>query len=153
MKTFLRASSIGALLLLLPAAAMAELGGTASTVQADQQRVNGTRSVSQRAAYAKHEIRTGNNGVIHEFVGPDGKVFAVTYQGRFPGESNGLLGAYSAQLEQVQIASPGQNHVGGSVRVETPEMVYHAAGHLGYFSMTAYVKQSVPKGVAMEEIR
>lgn len=141
------------MVLLLSLTAMAELGGSVASVRADQQRLNGTRTVKQTQAYAIHEIRTVNNGVIHEFVSPEGKVFAVTYQGRFPGESNGLLGTYATQLAEASKLAQGQKQVGGSVHLQLPGLTYHAMGHMRYFSMTAYVPEGVPKGVALEEIR
>ena len=138
---------------LFSVSAFAELGGTADSVKADQQRVQGVLRVSQTQAYAMHEIRTPNNGLIHEFISPAGKVFAVTYQGPFPGEANGLLGSYAPQIEQARKAATGQRHVGGTVHVAAPGLVYHAAGHMRYFSMKAYVPDAIPQGVAMEEIR
>jgi hypothetical protein len=138
---------------MLSFAAMAELGGTVQTVQADQQRLQGTRTVIARTAYQVHEIKTATNGVVREFVSPDGKVFAVTYEGRFPGESNGLLGAYANQLAQAKQAAAGKAHVAGTIHLESGYLRYHAAGHLGYFSMRAVVSNAVPSGVTMEEIQ
>lgn len=139
--------------MLVSLSAMAELGGTAATVDNDRVRVGGTRRVVQAQAYAMHEIRTANNGVIHEFVGPNGNVFAVTYVGQFPGESNGLLGKYSAQVTQAVQARPGGQPAGRSVHVEMPGLRYHAMGHLRYFSMRAVVPENVPAGVNVEEIQ
>ena len=142
-----------AAMLLFPVAALGELGGTVSSVQADQQRLHGALRVSAAQAYALHEIRTASNGVVHEYVSADGKVFAVTYQGQFPGESNELLGAYGGQLAQAMHSAQRQRHVGGSVHIELPGLTYHAAGHMRYFSMRAFVPERVPQGVALEEIR
>lgn len=141
------------IVLSLSLAATAELGGTESSVQADQQRLRGTRRVTQAQAYAMHEIRTPANGVIHEFVAPDGKVFAVTYRGQFPGESNGLLGSHSAQLMQAMKSAPGPRRIGGEIHLQMPGLTYHAVGHLRYYSMRAYLPESIPQGVALEEVR
>lgn len=140
-------------LMALPLNAMAELGGTIASVDSDRLRVGGTRRVLQAQAYSMHEIRTANNGVIHEYVAPDGKVFAVTYVGQFPGESNGLLGKYSAQVTQAVQARTAGQPIGRAVHVEMPGLRYHAIGHLRYFSMRAVVPENIPAGVNVEEIQ
>ena len=140
-------------MLTLSLGAMAELGGTTATVEQDRLRVNGTRRLVQAPAYAMHEIRTPNNGIIHEYVSSDGKVFAVTYEGQFPGESNGLLGKYAAQVTQAVAASQGARAAGRSVQVNLPGLRYHALGHLRYFSMRAVVPENVPAGVNVEELQ
>lgn len=148
-----RIAAVGAAILMLSMGAMAELGGTAQSVQADQQKLQGTRRVITRTAYEVHEIKTATNGTVREFVSPDGKVFAVTYEGRFPGESNAVLGAYASQVAQAKQAGPARAHVAGTVHLRTGYLRYRAAGHLGYFSMRAVVSNAVPNGVAMEEIQ
>ena len=148
-----RLSAVAATVMMLSLCAMAELGGNAATVDSDRLRVGGTRRVVQAQAYAMHEIRTSNNGVIHEYVAQDGNVFAVTYEGQFPGESNGLLGKYSQQVTQAVQARAAGQPVGRSVHVEMPGLRYHALGHLRYFSMRAVVPESVPAGVRAEELQ
>ena len=148
-----RIAAVGAAMVLLSLGAMAELGGTVQTVQADQQKLQGTRTVIARTAYQVHEIKTPTNAVVREFVAPNGKVFAVTYEGRFPGESNAILGAYSSQIAAAKQATPGHAHVAGTVHLESGYLRYRAAGHLGYFSMRALVSNAVPSGVTMEEIQ
>jgi hypothetical protein len=145
--------AIGATVVTLSLSAMAELGGTTATVEADRLRVSGTRRVVRAQAYEMHEIRTPNNGTIHEYVASDGKVFAVTYEGQFPGESNGLLGQYSAQVTQAIAASRGTRPAGRNVHVDLPGLRYHALGHLRYFSMRAIVPENVPAGVNVEELQ
>jgi hypothetical protein len=148
-----RCLAVGATVVTLSLSAMAELGGMKATVETDRLRVSGTRRVLQTPAYEMHEIRTANKGTIHEYVSSDGKVFAVTYEGQFPGESNGLLGKYSAQVTQALAASRGTRPAGHNVRVDLPGLRYHALGHLRYFSMRAIVPENVPAGVNVEELQ
>lgn len=140
-------------MLALSLSAMAELGGTTAGVQADQQRLNATRSVTQTAAYAVHEMHTPNNSVIREFVAPGGKVFAVTYRGQLLGESNALLGSYSAQIAQAAKTVHDGKHRGGPVNLEVQGVVYHATGHMRSYVVRAYLPASVPQGVTVEDLR
>jgi hypothetical protein len=142
-----------AVLLALCFGAQAELGGTETSVQADQQRLNGTRNVSQMPAYAVHEIHTQNNSVIREFVGSDGKVFAVAYRGETLGDGNALLGSYRNQVAQALMASRGGKHRGGPVSLQLPGLMYEATGHMRAYVIHAYVPASIPRGVRVEELR
>jgi hypothetical protein len=139
--------------LLLSLSAMAELGGTESSIRADQQRLNATRTVTQARAYAVHEIHTPNNSVIREFVAPGGKVFAVTYRGQLVGESNALLGSYSAQIGQAMKTVHNGKHRGGPVNIQLPGIVYQATGHMRAYTVHAYLSHSLPQGVAVEDLR
>ncbi len=149
----MRAFAVPLVLLLLSISAMAELGGTVSSVQADQQRLNASRQVSQKQQYTVHEIRTRTNSVIREFVSTDGKVFAVSYRGQFPGEGNSLLAAYSKQVGMVLATAHNGQHRGGPVNFATPGLVFHVSGHMRSYLMNAYLPDSVPQGVAAEELQ
>lgn len=140
-------------LLALSLGAQAELGGTEASVRSDQQRLRATRNVSQTPAYAIHEMRTANQSVIREFVSSEGKVFAVTYHGQLLGESNALLGSYAPQIGRALAASRGGKHRGGPVSVQLPGFVYEASGHMRSYVIHAYVTDSIPQGVRVEELR
>ncbi|ABF40365.1 hypothetical protein Acid345_1363 [Candidatus Koribacter versatilis Ellin345] len=143
----------GAALLLLPATANAELGGNENSVKADQQRLRGSLQVNRAQSYAVHEIRTDSNAVVREYVSPAGKVFGVSYHGPVIGESNSVLGSYSAQLAQAMKSAHNGRHMGGPVIVRVGDVVYEATGHLRSYHVRAYVASAVPQGVATEEIR
>lgn len=140
-------------MVLLSLAAVAELGGTVSSVQADQQRLNATRSVRQAQTYTVHEMRTPNQGVIHEFVTPAGKVFAVSYRGPILGESNALLGSYANQLAPALRTAHNGLHRGGPVHIELPGLTYHAIGHMRSYIVHAYLPDNIPQGVTAEELQ
>lgn len=140
-------------MLLLSFSAFAELGGSVASVQADQQRVNGTRSVTQAPAYAVHEIHTANNNVIREFVSPAGQVFAVSYRGHLLGESNGLLGSYASQIAVAMKTVHNGHHRGGPVNLVLPGLVYQATGHMRSYVVHAYLPGNIPQGVKLEELQ
>ena len=124
-----------------------------STVQADQHRMSATRQVHQSTAYTVHEIRTTSNSVIREYVSPQGKVFAVSYQGQFLGEANSLLAGYATQIGAAIKTMRSGQHRGGPVHVTLPGVVYHATGHMRSYVVHAYLTDSVPQGVDLGELQ
>lgn len=148
-----RVASAAVLALLLSATAMAELGGNVRSVEADQQRMNATRRVSQSQLYSVHEIHTAANGLVREYVSPQGTVFAVSYHGQFLGEGNQLLAAYAQQIAPAMQSVRKGQHRGGPVTVRLPNVVYHAVGHMRSYTVQAYLPGSVPQGVNLEELQ
>jgi len=149
----MRAAAVGAVTLWLSISAIAELGGTVSTVETDQHRMSATRRVSQAQAYSVHEMRTANNSVIREYVSPQGKVFAVSYQGQFLGEANSLLAGYAQQIGAALKTTRNGQHRGGPVHVTLPGVIYHATGHMRSYVVYAYLTDSVPQGVNLGELQ
>jgi len=143
----------GLLLLAFTSTARAELGGDQTTIRVDGQRLRGAVQVRQAQSYAVHEIRTESTGVVREYVSREGKVFGVAYDGPIIGESNRVLGSYSAQIAQAVKAKRGERHIGGPVVVRVGDLVYEASGHLRSYHVRAYVDSSVPQGVAKGDIR
>ncbi len=132
----------------LPAAA--ELGGNVSSIQADQEHMKGTRSVTSNAAYSVHEIQAATGTKVREFVSPTGTVFAVAWQGPATPDLKQLLGTYFEQFQQaIQTKRAGR----GPVSVRQSGLVVEAGGHMRWFSGRAYVPQMVPQGVATEVIK
>jgi hypothetical protein len=148
-----RAAALSAVTLLLSISAMAELGGTLSTVQADQHRMSATRQVRQSAAYSVHEMRTATNSVIREYVSPQGKVFAVRYEGQFLGEANSLLAGYATPIGTAIKTTRSGLHRGGPVHVSLPGVEYHATGHMRSYVVYAVLTDSVPQGVNLGELQ
>lgn len=139
--------------LLLASPAMAELGGTLSTVEADQHRMSATRQVHQSAAYSVHEMRTAANSLVREYVTPQGKVFAVRYEGQFLGEANGLLASYAKPIGTAMRAIRNGQHRGGPVHVSLPGVEYHAIGHMRSYIVYAVLTDSLPQGVKMGDLQ
>jgi hypothetical protein len=90
---------------------------------------------------------------VSEFVGPDGKVFAVTWRGRRPPNLSVLLGSYFAQYQDAAnagvLAAHGLHHAfvrGADVAVET-------AGHMRDMWGRAWLPAMLPPGVDESEIR
>ena len=87
-------------MLAFPFAMSASLGGDATSVQADQARMQGSLQKTSANSYEVHEIQASTGVAVREYVSPAGKVFAVTWQGPFHPDLRQVLGAYFEQYAQ-----------------------------------------------------
>ncbi len=156
---------IGLALLLVvasPPTASAALGETADSIAADAASfaASATTSVAHPAlnapaltAYTVEQITTASGIAVNEYVGPDRKVFAVTWRGRRPPDLSILLGPYFTQYQDAAntggLTAHGLHHAsvrGSDVLVET-------AGHMRDMRGRALLPAMLPRGVEQSEIR
>ena len=145
-----------------PNVARATLGGSADSVAADAAafQATGVNSIVHPApnapaidSYTVARMTTACGIAVNEFVGPDGKVFAVTWRGRRPPDLSVLLGSYFAQYWDAAsagvLAAHGLHHAfvrGTDVAVET-------AGHMRDMWGRAWLPAMLPPGADESEIR
>jgi Protein of unknown function (DUF2844) len=139
-----------ALVALVPVRAFAELGGDLNSVVRDGVRMKAAIAVRPMGRYTIHEMKADSGATVREFAAPDGKIFAVAWQGPFPPDYQQLLGPYFAQLQQ---ATGQQRRTRRApVMIETPGFVFQSYGHFRALAGRAYVPQMVPAGVGVEDI-
>ncbi len=136
---------------MIPARALAELGGDLNSVERDRARMKASVAVRPMGPYTIHEMTSDSGSTVREFATPEGKIFAVAWQGPFHPDYQQLLGLYFAQLQQ----ATGQRRLTrrAPVMIETPGFVFQSFGHFRDLAGRAYVPQMLPPGVAVEEIR
>lgn len=139
--------------LLLPVPLPASLGGDASSVQADQAKMQSTLRTTGGNSYTLHEMQTPAGVAVKEYVSPAGKVFAVTWQGEFHPDLRQLLGAYFDQYVQAVQAQQAQRRGHGPVMIQQAGLVVQITGHFRAVRGSAYVPQMMPAGVRAEELR
>lgn len=146
------AAIFGAAILTIVSPAFAELGGDASSVQADQAAMQASLRTTTAQAYTIHEIQAPTGIVVREYVSPtSGKVFGVAWQGPWPPEMRQILGNYFAQYQQ---AAQANTHAGRRpLAIQQPGLVVHAGGHMRSFAGQAYIPGMLPQGVSAETIR
>jgi hypothetical protein len=134
------------------APAVAGLGGDEDSVHTDAARFRGPMLSTAMLQYTRHDIATGANAAIHEYVSRTGKVFAVTWRGPLPPDLSQLFGSYFGAYRTAVIA---QSHPGGhrQVYVAQPDLVVQAVGRLRAFAGKAYVPSLVPAGVDVTELQ
>ena len=132
-------------------AALASLGGSASTVESDRSALNGKTQITNQSLYAVHEITAGPRKV-REFVRKDGTVFAVSWQGPVPPDLTLVLGQYYYEYQLARAPGP-RNLRRGSRITRTEHAVIEEGGHMRAVHGKAYVPDLVPTGLNIARVR
>jgi hypothetical protein len=133
------------------APALAALGGDATSVEADRASLNGTLRVSPADGYVVHEIQASGGMLIHEYLSPAGRVFAVSWHGPGIPDLRQMLGSYYASFTQAQAASSAHyNHHHLSIR--TPDLVVESQGHARAFRGVAWAPALLPQNFSVSQI-
>jgi len=136
--------------LLVAAPCWAALGGSAASVSADGAALNAQVRVTSTVQYDVHEI-THDGLTVHEYVTPQGQVFAITWQGPFKPDLRQLLGDYFSRYQSAAgaVTRAGKHRV---FAVNTTDLVIESAGHLRAFQGLAYIPSLVPSGVSVSQL-
>jgi hypothetical protein len=135
---------------LAPRIAAAALGETRDSVQADAARLRGSIQMTEHGSYQLHEIRLPTGTLLREFVGANGMVFAVAWNGPTMPNLRQAFGRYF----DAYAAAAASTHSGHSqLRVMHRDLVVQSSGHMRAFAGHAYLPQAIPDGVAIGELR
>ena len=139
---FLNLAFAGAL---SPSTATAALGEPEISVQADLERLHASmKSTEDRAGYRVHEVQLPSGTRLREFVGLDGKVFAVAWQGPHVPNLRQTLGRYfDTYVSAPKSARSDRKHL----QIQQGDLVVQASGHMLAFSGRAYLLSAIPNGV------
>jgi hypothetical protein len=140
-----------ALLAALAAApAFAALGGDVNSVQTDRVHMKGAVRVTTNTVYTVHEISTAYGTSVREFVGADGKVFAVSWDGPVNPDLRQVLGSYYAQFVQAASTLHGNHR---HLSIEQPGLVVQNHGRLRAFAGRAWVPSMLPENFSVDDIK
>jgi uncharacterized protein DUF2844 len=131
--------------------ASAELGGSVSSVQTDQERMKGSVRVMPSTAFTIHEIQTPSGTKVREFVSPAGTVFGVAWEGPWMPDLRQLLGPYFDQF--VKAAQESKRRGRGPLSIEANGLVVQTGGHARSFFGRAYLLANMPQNVSVEDIK
>ena len=147
---------IGGLGLLLAGLACATpawsaLGRDSASVEADRALLKGALTVSSAGGYEVREIATEGGGVIREYLGADGKVFAVTWRTPTIPDLRQLLGPYYERYAQGAAAA---SHAGGKrhFTVAQPGIVVESGGRLRAFVGRAWDPGLLPPNFSARDL-
>jgi hypothetical protein len=136
---------------LSPCIADAGLGQPESTVQADAVQFKGSIKATEHAGYRVQEIQLPSGTLVREYVGADGMVFAVAWNGPTVPNLRQTLGQYFDKFVAAAQAKHGDHH---HLQIQQSDLVMQASGHMrGAFSGRAYLPQAVPAGVSIGDLR
>ena len=134
--------------------AFAALGGDMRSVSADRELMHGQLRSTLMQQYDLHEITTSGGTLIHEYVTPQGKVFAVTWRGPFPPNLQQLFGGYYDQFQSAAAASaeahPGTHR---TLTISQHDFVMQSMGRMRAFHGKAYIPSLVPSGVSIATLQ
>lgn len=139
----------GALAAGIAGPALASLGGDVSSVQSDGVHMKSAVRVTPSAGYTIHEMQSPST-VLREFVGTDGKVFAVSWNGPSNPDLRQVLGNYYAHYEQGLAATP---HTHRQVAISQADLVFQNSGRQRAFSGRAWVPALLPQNFSVDAIK
>jgi hypothetical protein len=130
--------------------AFATLGEAEVTVQNDVSQARASiKSLQERDSYRVHEIQLPSGTVMREFVGLDGKVFAVAWAGPTRPDLRQALGQYF----DVYVSAPRSKFADRRhVLVQQGDLIVQAGGHMGALTGRAYLASAVPSGVNIGDL-
>ncbi|HEX3397097.1 MAG TPA: DUF2844 domain-containing protein [Steroidobacteraceae bacterium] len=147
-----KGAALGVLLIvaLSPRIASATLGEPEATVQTDVSQAHASIKSSQdRGGYRVHEIQLPSGTIMREFVGANGTVFAVAWQGPTRPDLRQALGQYfDAYASAPRSKFADRRHV----HIQQGDLVVEAGGHMRALSGRAYLLSAIPSGVNVEEL-
>jgi len=153
------AAACGALLLaLLPGPARAVLGEAAASIQADQLRTHARHRQSPLLLSSQaHELQRADGSRITEYVGPSGRVYAVSWQGGLKPDLAVLLGshhaAYQAGIAAGSANTSGRRVMSRSLEIRQGDLVVRERTNLNVHSGIAYLASQVPAEIAPDALR
>ncbi|MGD1082780.1 MAG: DUF2844 domain-containing protein [Candidatus Sulfotelmatobacter sp.] len=132
--------------------ALAALGGDVSSVEADRAHMKASIQVTQADGYDVHQMRIDGGTVVKEYVSPEGRVFAVTWQGPFVPDMQQVLGSYF-QRYSLALQAQKKRYGRAPLSIQQPGLVVQTGGHMRAYFGRAYVPEMVPTGVRAETIK
>jgi len=134
-----------------PCTAFATLGEPELTVQNDATQLRAAVKSSQnRISYRVHEIQLPSGTVLREFVGANGNVFAVTWQGPSKPDLRQALGRYF----DVYVAAPRSKIVDRKhMHIQQGDLVVEGSGHMRALSGRAFLASAIPSGVNVGDLQ
>lgn len=105
------------------------------------------------SAYTVRSTTLVTGTVVNEYLGSDGTVFGIAWQGPQMPNLTDLLGSYFPQyLQDIQNQRTARGGR-GPVSVTQSGLVVHSGGHMGSFTGQAYLPQALPAGVSATDIQ
>jgi hypothetical protein len=133
-----------------PRIASATLGEAEITVQSDVAKAHASiKSSVDRDSYRVHEIALASGTVMREFVGPDGKVFAVAWHGPTRPDLRQALGQYFGAFASVPRSKLSDRR---HVQIRQGDVVVEGGGHMRALSGRAYLPSAIPSGVSLGDL-
>lgn len=145
--------NVVALLLFMPMLAQATLGQRADTVGGNQELTKFKAALPKAisGSYTLHRLQLPSGTSVREYADEFGIVFAVAWDGPTKPDLNQLLGRYFTEYESGAGASTRRHR--NHMVVRKFDFVIQSEGRMRAFRGKAYLPQSIPVGVSIEELK
>lgn len=140
-----------ALLTALSFPAQAALGGDAGSVETDRAQLKATVTVTPGTGFTVHQLTLPSGTLVHEYLSPAGKIFAVAWRGREVPDLQQTLGDfYTTASAALNSVPKGSDHRHRSV--EQADIVVHTTARMRNHAGLVYVPALVPQGVSPNDL-
>jgi hypothetical protein len=107
--------------------------------------------VTASSGFAVHEIASPSGTVLREFVGADGKVFAVAWHGLINPDLRQVLGTYYARYEEGAATAIHRSH--RQLAIALPDFMFINTGRQRAFAGRAWVPAMMPANFSTDDIK
>ncbi len=111
---------------------------------------------SGTAASTRYSVRTtqlASGTSVREYIGADGNVFGIAWNGPRVPDLPTLLGTYFPQYASGVQALRAARHGRGPVSLKQSDLVVHSGGHMGSFFGQAWLPSALPAGITGADIQ
>lgn len=130
-----------------PASAASSASSNAGTIAV-------RRMSAVAVAYTVNSTALPTGTVVREYVGQNGSVFAIAWQGPRMPQLGTLLGTYfPSYVQSLDEARAAQGGGISSAVVQRTDLVVQSSGHMGNFSGRAWLPTALPSGVTTDDIQ
>lgn len=126
--------------------AWAALGQDERSILHERQHSSAHYSRVARASYSMHDLRSADGSRIRQFVGNQGKVFAVTWSALYKPDLSVLLGDGYSSYSEAAHAAARTSGIQHNFRHQANDLIVQSMGHLHVFTGYAYRPSMVPPG-------
>ena len=138
--------------LLLSSPSFAALGGDDSSIQRDSRATGTQRTVTQHGKYSVHEIAP-KKYKLHQFMDPNGKVFALSWTGRTHPDLSTLLGVHFQKVQDAIKAARQNRHGRAPLVIDVDNIHLEMSGTSMSMQGRVWLADQVPSGVSTDELR
>lgn len=134
--------------------ALAALGGTVDTVQADGTRLKAEiKAATPAAGYTVQQLQLPSGTVVSEYVAPNGTVFAVSWHGPTMPSLQQILGTYFQKYVSASSVAPHNAATHRHFQIREPDLIVQSNGRMRFYYGRAYVPSLIPANVTADEIQ
>lgn len=143
-----RARSLLLCALLVAPLAHAGLGEPQSAMERDGVRLRARHTTAQAPQYTLHALTMADGSRVQQFVGGDGRVFAVRWDTQYKPDLSALLGASFPAYSAAAQTAAKKGGIQRQFRHAAGDLVLQSNGHLHVFSGYAYRRSLLPPGLS-----